>query len=56
MVVMSGEAMTAGSRPIFLASSGSTDPTTFAIKTVMAMEMQTTSATVVVTLVFCSSR
>ena len=34
MVVMKGEAITAGSKPIFLASSGSIQPTILAANTV----------------------
>ena len=47
-VVMNGEAMTAGSKPIFLASSGSVQPTTLAANTVTTSVRQMTSATVMV--------
>ena len=45
---MKGDAMTAGSKPIFLASSGSVQPTTLAANTVTTSVRQMTSATVMV--------
>ena len=47
-VVMNGEAMTAGSKPIFLASSGSVQPTSLAANTVTISVRQMTAATVIV--------
>ena len=48
MVVMKGEAITAGSKPIFLASSGSIQPTILAANTVHTSVRQMTAATVTV--------
>ena len=56
MVVMKGLAITAGSKPIFLASIGRLQPISFATSTVSAMVIQTTSATNVVTLSLFSRR
>ena len=45
MVVMNGDAMTAGSRPSFCAAIGRVQPTSFASTMVMISVRQTTSAT-----------
>ena len=46
MVVIKGEAMTAGSKPTFFARSGRAQPTSFAAKTVKIRVRQMTAATV----------
>ena len=43
-VVINGEAINAGSRPIFLANSGRVQPMIFAITTVTSMVTHTTAA------------
>ena len=48
MVVIKGLAITAGSKPIFLASIGKEQPITFATITVKSNAMQTTAATRIV--------
>ena len=49
MVVINGLAMTAGSKPIFLASRGKVQPMSFAITTVTHIVRLTTKATTTVT-------
>ena len=56
MVVMKGEAMTAGSMPIFSATMGRVQPTTLAHSTVNTRVRQTTRATIGVTSGLCISQ
>ena len=56
MVVMKGEAITAGSKPTRLASRGREQPTSLAHSTVPTRVAQTTRATWGVTVGFCSSQ
>ena len=49
MVVMNGLAMTAGSKPMRFASTGSEQPTSFAASTVTTSVLHTTMATGMVT-------
>ena len=52
MVVMNGDAMTAGSKPSFFANKGSVHPTNLAIMMVNTNEIDTTAAIIKETLVF----